>query len=74
MKIFECIFGNCLCSIITPNQCGFVKGSETTGAIHTTCLLMEKYREKNIAFLDLEDTLTEFLIHRSDILYAHMEE
>lgn len=60
MKIFERILNKCLRDIVelTPNQCGFVKGSSTTDAIHAARLLMEKHREMNgmahVAFLDLE--------------------
>uniref|UniRef100_A0A914X4N9 Reverse transcriptase domain-containing protein n=1 Tax=Plectus sambesii TaxID=2011161 RepID=A0A914X4N9_9BILA len=60
MKIFERIIDARLRKIIsiTPNQCGFVKGSGTTDAIHAARLLLEKHREKtkpvHMAFLDLE--------------------
>lgn len=60
MKIFERILDARLrqISTITANQCGFVKGSGTTDAIHAARLLVEKHREKKLtvhmAFLDLE--------------------
>lgn len=60
MKIFERVIDARLRKIITitPNQCGFVKGSGTTDAIHAVRLLLEKHREKNktvhVSFLDLE--------------------
>lgn len=60
MKIFERVLDNRLRSIIniSPNQCGFIKGSGTTDAIHAARLLMEEHREKNkpirMVFLDLE--------------------
>ena len=60
MKIFEQIINNRIGHIvtITPNQCGFVRGSSTTDAIHAVRLLVERHREKNksihVAFLDLE--------------------
>uniref|UniRef100_A0A673LG56 Reverse transcriptase domain-containing protein n=1 Tax=Sinocyclocheilus rhinocerous TaxID=307959 RepID=A0A673LG56_9TELE len=60
MKIFKRILDTRLRQIITitPNQCGFVKGSGTTDAIHAARLLVERYREKNrrvhVTFLDLK--------------------
>lgn len=61
MKIFECIINAHLRKIvsISPNQCGFVRGSGTTDAIQAIRLLLERHRgEKNqpvhMAFLDLE--------------------
>lgn len=63
-KIFEQIFDTRLRKIvsITPNQYGFVKGSETMDAIHATQLLLEKHCEKtkpvHMAFLDLEKAST----------------
>lgn len=60
MKIFERILDARLRQIatITANQCGFVKGSGTTDAIHAARLLVEKHRETkstvHMAFLDPE--------------------
>ena len=60
MKIFERVIDARIRSIVevTPNQCGFVKGSGTINAIHAVRLLMERHLEKRIpihfAFLDLE--------------------
>lgn len=60
MKIVEQIVDQRLREVInvTPNQCGLVKNSPTTGAIHTVRLLTEKHREKHkivhATLLDLE--------------------
>ncbi len=60
MKIFEHVIDTRLQKIISisPNQCGFVRGSGTTDAIYAIRLLLERHREENqpahMAFLDLE--------------------
>jgi len=60
MKIFERVLDARLRRIITttPNQCGFVRRSGTSDAIHAVRILFERHREKNLtvhaAFLDLE--------------------
>ena len=60
MKIFERVIDARIRNIakVTPNQCGFVKGSGTTDAIHAVRRLIEGHQEKRIpihfAFLDLE--------------------
>ncbi|XDV17916.1 hypothetical protein PO909_023707 [Leuciscus waleckii] len=58
MKIFERVIDIDKIVSISPNQCGFVRGSGTTDAIHGVRLLLERHREKNqqvhMAFLDLE--------------------
>ncbi|KAL7832962.1 hypothetical protein SRHO_G00299800 [Serrasalmus rhombeus] len=78
MKIFERVLDKRIRQVvmITPNQCGFVKGRGTTDAIHAVWLLMEKHREKNktvhMVFLDLEkafDPVPHELIWRS--LHSH---
>jgi hypothetical protein len=59
-KIMERVINTRLRAVVrvSGNQCGFVKGSGTTDAIHAVRIMMEKYREKqrpiNVAFLDLE--------------------
>jgi len=60
MKIFERILDASMRAIatITPNQCGFVKGSGTSDAILAVRILLERHREKKVnvyaVFLDLE--------------------
>lgn len=64
MKIFEQIINARLRKIIiiTPNQCGFIKGKGMMDTIHALWLLLEKHHEKNkpvhMAFLNLEKCLT----------------
>jgi len=60
MKIFERVLDARLRRIITttPNQCGCVKGSGTSDAIHAVRIMIERQSEKNLtvhtSFLDLE--------------------
>jgi len=60
MKIFERVLDARLRHIvtITPNQCGFVKGSGTSDVIHAVRILLERYQERDLtihtSFLDLE--------------------
>ncbi|VDP46650.1 unnamed protein product [Heligmosomoides polygyrus] len=60
MKIFERILDRGIREIVklSANQCGFVSGCGSVGAIHAAHLLMEKHCEKqkpvHMAFLDLE--------------------
>jgi len=60
MKVFERVLDARLSAIATtaPNQCGFVKGSSTSDAIHAVRILLERHREKTLtvhtSFLDLE--------------------
>lgn len=60
LKIWERIVNDRLLATtsITENQCGFVRGKSTTDAIHTICILMEKYRvlkkDLHMVFIDLE--------------------
>lgn len=67
MKILERILDARLRQIITvtPNQCGFIKGSRMMDAIHAARLLVERYREKNKrvyeTFLDLEKAFYKIL-------------
>jgi len=50
MKIFERIVDARMRAIIaiTPNQCGFVKGSGTSDAILAVRILLDRHREKNV--------------------------
>ncbi|VDP12078.1 unnamed protein product [Heligmosomoides polygyrus] len=60
MKIFDRVHDRQIREIVklSDNQCGFVAGCGTIGAIHAARLLVEKHREKqkpvHIAFLDFE--------------------
>ncbi|VDO65843.1 unnamed protein product [Heligmosomoides polygyrus] len=60
MKIFERILDRRIREIVrlSDNQCAFVSGCGTIGAIHAARLLVAKHREKqkpvHVAFLDLE--------------------
>uniref|UniRef100_A0A7I4YC14 Reverse transcriptase domain-containing protein n=1 Tax=Haemonchus contortus TaxID=6289 RepID=A0A7I4YC14_HAECO len=63
LKIFERIADSRIRDIVelTTNQCGFVSGCSAIDAIHASCFLLEKHREKrrpvHLAFLDLENAL-----------------
>lgn len=60
MKVFERVLDRWIRDFVqlTVNQAGFVKGCETTDAIHAVRRLSKKHREKqrslHVAFLDLE--------------------